>query len=189
MPLTSLTIRAPFSDSGVHAAAQAWDDLAMADPHVLAPGLAPSPFSADEIRDGCPAGRTIELLVEPADGAPFVRVNRFARCDEDGALIERWRVSADGSVDGTVDAARSTWLDLQRHASFPADATTIEDDILDLPMGLLCCLRYTVGTGSGRTVFWFARDLPGMPVRYEAPAESGGTDRTTMTSSRVVRET
>ena len=40
------------------------------DPHVLSPDLLPTPFSADEIRDGCPAGRTCRTLVEPADAKP-----------------------------------------------------------------------------------------------------------------------
>jgi hypothetical protein len=29
----------------------------MSDPHVLAPGTAPTPFTADEIRGVCPDGR------------------------------------------------------------------------------------------------------------------------------------
>ena len=29
------------------------------DPHVLGPGLAPTPFTADEIRQGCRPGRPV----------------------------------------------------------------------------------------------------------------------------------
>ena len=34
------------------------------DPHVLGPGLLPTPFTADEIRVACGSGRTMRLLVE-----------------------------------------------------------------------------------------------------------------------------
>ena len=58
-----------------------------------------------------------------------------------------------------------TWRDLQSHASFPTDATTIEPERIETPMGELDCLRYTVRDGATEKVFWFATDLPGMPVR------------------------
>ena len=61
------------------------------DPYVLGPGLLPTPFTADEIRAGCPDGRTIRLLVEPARGESFVRVDRFTLGDDRGAPIEHWR--------------------------------------------------------------------------------------------------
>jgi hypothetical protein len=160
----------------------------MSDPHVLGAGLLPTPFSADEIREGCPEGRTIRLLVEPAQGAPFERVNRFVDCDESGATLERWRLSADGSVDGEPERARTTWLDLQSHASFPADRATRSRETIELPIGRVECLRYDVRAAAHDdaplATFWFALDHPGMPVRYEQPA-GAGVDRTTMVSDQV----
>lgn len=41
------------------------------DPRVVQPGHAQTPFTADEIREGCPTGRTIGLLVEPPDADPM----------------------------------------------------------------------------------------------------------------------
>jgi hypothetical protein len=143
----------------------------MSDPHVLGPGLAPTPFTAEEIRGGCPQGRLITLLVQPADGPDFLRINHFAECDADGAVLERARLSPEGSVVPPVARLRVTWLELQRHAAFPADETTIERDHLDLPFGTLDCLRYTV-SGADDVVFWFARTLPGMPVRYAGDDET-----------------
>ena len=55
------------------------------DPHVLAPGRAPTPFTADEVRGGCPAGRTIRLRVDVVGETSFHRVSRFVECDEAGA--------------------------------------------------------------------------------------------------------
>jgi len=53
----------------------------MSDPHVLVPGTAPTPLTADEIRAGSAEGRTITLLVEPAEGPSWQRVNRFVARD------------------------------------------------------------------------------------------------------------
>ena len=149
------------------------------DPHVLAAGTAPTPFTADEIRAGCPEGRTITLLVEPADGPAWRRVNRFVHADPEGATLQRWRVGADGEVDGEITAARTTWLQFQGHASFPEDTVAIAPDTVELPMGTFEALRYTVDDADGVTTFWFAHAFPGMPVRYESSV-SGGVERTTM---------
>jgi hypothetical protein len=79
--------------------------------------------------------------------------------------MERARLSLDGAPLGEPQVGRVTWLDLQTHASFPADATTIESEVIDTAIGELDCLRYTVRDGSTEEVFWFAKDLPGMPVQ------------------------
>src|SRR3954469_10854461 len=107
----------------------------MSDPHVLAPGTAPTPFTADEIRAGCPDGRTITLLVEPADGPSWRRVNRFVDPDDDGATLQRWRIGRDGAPEGDVETEVTTWLALQGHASFPASIVTITPETLELPIG------------------------------------------------------
>lgn len=153
------------------------------DPHVLGTGLLPTPFTADEIRAGCPDGRFIRLLVEPAQGEPFERVNRFVEGDEAGAIIERWRVGADGGVDGGIERERSTWLELQEHAAFPADRTTRSREVLELPIGRVDCVRYETrrepGAESPVATFWFALGHAGMPVRFDVPTPDGVV-RTTM---------
>jgi hypothetical protein len=136
------------------------------DPHVLAPGRAPTPFTAEEIRVGCPAGRTVRLRVDAVGETPFQRVSRFVECDEAGATMERSRLSLDGSPLAEPEVDRVTWRDLQAHASFPADDTTIESERIETATGKLDCLRYTVREGATEDVFWFAKDLPGMPIQY-----------------------
>jgi hypothetical protein len=135
------------------------------DAHVLEPGHAPTPFTADEIRAGCPAGRTIRLRVDAPGEPPFLRVNRFTECDEAGAVFERSRQSLDGSPVGEPEAQRVTWLQLQQHASFPAEVTTIAAERIATAIGERDCLRYTVRDGPTEELFWFAMDLPGMPVQ------------------------
>lgn len=136
------------------------------DPHVLAPGQAPTPFTADQIRAGCPDGRTIRMRVDVAGETPVIRVNRFTDGDESGATLERSGLSLDGAPLGPPDSARVSWHELQAHASFPAADTTIEPERIETPIGELDCLRYTVRGASTEDVFWFATDLPGMPIRY-----------------------
>lgn len=136
------------------------------DPHVLDADHAPTPFTADEIRAGCPEGRTIRLRAEAPGQEPMVRVNRYLECDEVGALLERSAETVDGSPLGEPQADRVTWLDLQRHASFPAAITRIEKDTINTAIGELACLRYTVRADGVDQVFWFAKELPGMPIRF-----------------------
>jgi hypothetical protein len=138
----------------------------MPDPHVLAPDRAPTPFTADEIRSRCPEGKTIRVRIEVAGQAPFERVTRYADVGDSGATLIKSRLAPDGSPDGDPESDRVTWRDLQSHASFPAAATTIEPERIETALGELDCLRYTVRDGADEDVFWFATDLPGMPVRY-----------------------
>ena len=111
------------------------------------------------------AGRTIRRRVDAVGETPFHLVSRFVECDEAGATMERSRLSLDGSPLGEPEVDRVTWLELQAHASFPADATTIESERIETAIGELDCLRYTVRDGATEEVFWFAKDLPGMPIQ------------------------
>lgn len=159
------------------------------DPHVLGPGLLPTPFTADEIRASSGRGKTIRLLVEQPDGEAFERVNRFTDCDDEGAMLERWRVAPDGGVDGQVASGRVTWLELQGHAAFPAERTTVGEETIELPIGRVECLRYDTrdeAPDAAVETFWFARAFPGMPVRFESPTPAGLV-RTTVLAVEPVR--
>lgn len=137
-------------------------------PHVIVPGHAPTPFTADEIRTATYDGKTCRIRVTAADGSVTFRVNTFTSCDAEGALLTRQAQDSSGSPLGDPDASRVAWLDLQRHASFPAEATTIDEVVLEGPLGIRHCLRYAVVDGEETDVFWFATDLPGMPIRTES---------------------
>ena len=143
------------------------------DPHVLAPGLAPTPFTAAEIRAGCPAGR-VSVVRTPAG----LTAIRFAEDDEEGAWIEDTPLDEHGRPCGPVERERSTWLELQEHAAFPAEHTTIDRVELLGHLEQRRCLRYTVRRGEATLVFWFAVDLPGMPIRVDRTER--GTTRTTL---------
>ncbi|KAA1416778.1 hypothetical protein F0U44_16410 [Nocardioides humilatus] len=135
------------------------------DPHVLEPGHAPTPFTGDQIRAATKVGKTLRRVVEEAGEAPYFLISRFVQVEEQTAVLERFRESLDGEPIGEPVRNEMPWLGLQRHASFAAEATTIEPETLDTPIGLLDCLRYTVRDGDEEDVFWFAKDLPGMPIQ------------------------
>jgi hypothetical protein len=137
------------------------------DPHVIGAGLLPTPFTAEDIRRGCPAGRRILVRVEKEGARPEFWTSYFLRCDDEGADIESGEATADGEPLGKPVVARSSWSELQRHAAFPADVSRVESRVLDSPFGPLECLVYSVGRGDTTSRFWFARRYPGMPVRYE----------------------
>ena len=136
------------------------------DPHVLAPGQAPTPFTAAEIRDDCAVGKVVRVLVEIDAEPPYQRVTRYVECDDSGATLERSDLALDGTSLEDPEIDRVTWLDLQGHAAFPADDTVIASETIDTPLGELDCMRYTVQDGPSEKVLWFAKGLPGMPVRF-----------------------
>jgi hypothetical protein len=135
-------------------------------PRVVEPGHAPTPFTAEEIRLRSSQGRVKHVRVESEDEPTYVRSIRFVDCDADGATTERVRLGEDGTPDGPVHRQRVRWADLQAHASFPATQTHIVEERIELPIGVLDCLRYTVTDGEAVDTFWFAVQAPGMPVRY-----------------------
>ena len=146
----------------------------MPDPRVLSDGHAPTPFTAAEIRDNCPPGRTVTSEVVDESGAS-ARINRFLECDADGAVFT-----------SNETAHRVTWVDLQRHASFPASVTEITTEHIETPLGRLECLRYRVENGSEVETFWFDVGRPGLPVRYTTEIGGRLISATTMVSDSIV---
>jgi hypothetical protein len=158
------------------------------DPHILAEGHAATPFTADEIRAGCPEGRMIRLHVEEPGSDSLTRDIRFVRCDAHGADQEFRQYDAAGRPLGEPLVRRSTWLELQEHASYPAAAARIGAEALETPMGVLDCLRYTVADADHREILWFARSLPGMPVRTESYEGERLTYRMRMVENHLPRD-
>ena len=127
----------------------------------------PTPFSAIEIRAGCPLGRTIQLRNEGPGGELTFRQIRFVEVDSDGAVQEFRSIDAKGVPIDEPTRHRSSWLDFQGHASQPASATVIDEVDLALPFGTEACWRYTVIGPDECVTFWFAKGRAGMPVQVE----------------------
>ncbi|WAC67090.1 hypothetical protein OVA14_04890 [Agrococcus sp. SL85] len=137
----------------------------MSDPHVLGEGLAPTPFTAEEIRRGCPDGHELRIRTTEG-GATSLRASRFEDGDAEGATIVSGPVDEAGAWLGEPVRARATWAQLQAHAAFPADRTTIAAERVALSIGERDCLCYAVRGEEGVSTFWFALAHPGMPLRY-----------------------
>jgi hypothetical protein len=137
------------------------------DPHQFRPGDQPTPFSADEIRQGCPPGRTVRTLVVRAGQEPYVHVTRFSTGDEERSDQEFWNETPDGTRLTETETGHSTWREFQGHASMPADRTTVTEEEIEIPAGRFACLRYTRTDEDGVGIFWFAKSAPGMPLKFE----------------------
>jgi hypothetical protein len=137
------------------------------DPHRLRPDHQPTPFTADEIRLGCPPGRTIRSLIVRVGSEPYVNVSRFLGGDTNGANQEFWTETPDGVRLTESERAWSTWLELQAHASMPRATTEITGEEIDIPAGRFDCLKYVRRDDGGVSTFWFARSAPGMPLLFE----------------------
>ena len=149
------------------------------------PDHLPTPFSAVDIRAGCPVGRTIRVQSEASGGEPtFLRI-RFVEVDPDGAVQEFQPTDREGLPVGEPTRRRSSWLDLQLHATQPAAATTIDEVDLELPFGTEPCWRYTVSAGDGTVTYWFAKSRAGMPVQVEERAGGELVGRSVVFSDEV----
>jgi hypothetical protein len=138
----------------------------------MAPGEAPTPYTAGQIRAGCPDGRTVTFLMEAPGKDAFLMTMRFSGGDANGADVETSRTAPDGTpLPGQV-TRRMGWKELQRHAAFPAVGTQVADATIRVRAGSFPCMRYTVTAtdDDGKEVvqrYWFARSLPGPPVKME----------------------
>lgn len=136
----------------------------MSSDRIAQEGHAPTPFTAEEIRAHCPNGLRLTIAVR-GEGRVTYRTSTFRNGDDDAVTLEDCPSAADGTPTGEVTGTRATWTELQAHASFPADRTTVGEETITGPLGTLACRRYDVRTDSGTRTFWFALDHPGMPVR------------------------
>lgn len=139
------------------------------DPHILAPGMAPTPFTAEEIRRGCPPGRTVTIRVREGEGPARLDTTRFLSGDLEKTVMERTVREEGGGPASVQQTITARWEDLQAHASFEASRTSVRKEKLISEMGPFDCLRYTVTRDAGVADFWFAVELPGAPIKVRAP--------------------
>ncbi|WP_428267844.1 hypothetical protein [Haliangium sp.] len=139
-----------------------------------APGpMAPTPFTAEQIRAATHPGRTYRYEVE--DGGQRITVTMtFVEVTAEAATVERQTITPDGKVIASA-TSHSTWDELVAHAAYPEAATEITETPLSTPAGDFDCLLYTV-TGVGPNAdqdlhVYFARELPGAPVKMEVSTD------------------
>lgn len=150
---------------------EAEPERAAAERELAAAGIAPRPYTWQQIRDAMPEGFLARYRVEYAGQDPVITVSRVTRWGERQGTLWQQKESLDGQPLGPPEEAEERWEDLRDHATFPAAETTIAEEELVTPAGRFDCWLYTVVTrAEGRTVesrFHFAKLKPGAPVRYE----------------------
>lgn len=134
--------------------------------------FAPQLFTVEQLRDGNPRGRVIELRIE-ADGKPTTILRmEFVDVDATRATIHSTIREEDGTVVSDETGA-ATWDELHTHGQYPATATTIDDNVtVTVPAGTFTTRLYTTTSDGMTRKFWFATDMPGPPVQMTT--EQGG---------------
>ncbi|MGA1487680.1 MAG: hypothetical protein ACO4CW_06535 [Planctomycetota bacterium] len=139
--------------------------------HVIDEQFAPAPFTARQIAQACPVGRTntFAMTMETGD---YVMVHRFTEVSPEGATIQRLFGEVRGDTNAAAPDLRSevkevAWSELQRDASFPREKTRIRSERISVRAGTYDCWRYDVIEGATITHHWFAKGLAGPPVKIE----------------------
>lgn len=131
--------------------------------------LAPTPFSAEQIRDATRAGRMYRFRQE-GEGTPAREQQvEFVAVDPEGCTIRTTNLGPDGQPVSPPEESHASWEELEHHAQFPRSSTTIAREPIEVPAGRFDAILYSVVRRmAGHHVaqrYWFATSLPGAPVR------------------------
>jgi hypothetical protein len=140
---------------------------------------APTPFTAEEIRLGCPDGRVTTYKIEIPGKPVHFEVTTFVNGTKETAGFQMIMLDKDGNPMGKKRTATAKWTGLQAHASFPASNTTITQTTYTTPAGTFDCLLYTVkGEKEGKPLiskYYFAKSLPGPPIYFTQETDGTAT--------------
>ncbi len=136
----------------------------------------PTPFTAGEIMKSCSPGHTLTFLVEAEDEAPAHHISKFIDGGDNRANYIFSQTDIEGALIETPKTLSDEWMALQAHASFPKSETKLTEEIITVSAGEYDCWLYTqilpinhpeTGVASSRVLkFWFAKKLPGPPVKF-----------------------
>ncbi|MBI5537282.1 MAG: hypothetical protein HY898_31460 [Deltaproteobacteria bacterium] len=130
--------------------------------------LAPTPFTAEQIRDATKPGRTYRWKVEAAGKPVVIKQVTLAQVEPARVLITTMLEDEKGKVLESNPGAWSTWDALRKHAEFPKSAVTTRKESVTVPAGTFPCIVYVVKEEGGEiTTYWFAESLPGAPVQFK----------------------
>ena len=137
----------------------------------LEKGDAPTPYAASEIRRDCSSGAWRTYQIETLKAAGWKKTQQTTRFVAGGPQVVEISV-VDTDAEGRQGETRtisSTWIELQKHASFPDAHTVIELVPVELGVGQFDAWLYSVvdpKTG-GEMRLWFATTLAGPPIHME----------------------
>ena len=103
--------------------------------------------------------------MQATDEPPQLQVSEYLTVDELGASFR--------TLQGLPEELKitrqviNTWGEIAAFSSYPLEGTTIEKTTVEVPAGTFDAILYTTHTGAGQPVIqaWFAKDMPGPPVK------------------------
>jgi hypothetical protein len=128
--------------------------------------MAPTPYTADEIRASNGPGTVYRYKVE-ASGEPtrLVVMEFTAGTSLESAEVRNESLDESGHATSPAKLVRMGWDELRRHAEFPRAGLTVEAGSIDVPAGKFDVMLYTVRGPEGETNrFYFAKSFAGPPV-------------------------
>ncbi len=128
------------------------------------PDHAPTPYSADDIRRACGPGRRNTYRIEAKGEQPYLMATEWFGGGAKTGEASFTKLDLDGETVAGPGRTEMEWRDLQKHASYPGDVTTIEETTVEVGAGEFAVWLYTVRRDDLVERVWFAKDLPGPPV-------------------------
>ena len=132
------------------------------------PATAPTPFTAEQIRDACPPGRRWTFRISAPDGTTRLEETVFTAADGTGGAFRIQELDPQGRPTGEPRTGRSSWEGLRKHGAFPAAQTEIASEEVTTTLGRYRMKVYRVRPADSDgpvRVYYFAEDLPGPPLR------------------------
>jgi L-ascorbate metabolism protein UlaG (beta-lactamase superfamily) len=139
-----------------------------------APAMAPTPYTAAQIRDAMPVGTVIVYRRAEAGAQTYLDRWTVTAADASSCTIADEIVDEAGALLSARGTQTSRWEDLRRHAEFPAATLETSDDAVEVPAGRFETWKYVVTEPGGTvTTYQFARELPGPPVWMQVRGNAG----------------
>lgn len=129
--------------------------------------MAPPPYTAAQIKEATHVGRKYTFKIEVPDEPSQLQVMEFTAVTAEGATLKQSTLNEDKTPAGEPVEDQVTWADLESHAHFPKATTRVSEEELTVPAGSFPCKVYRVTEEEVVNTFWFAKSLPGAPIKVE----------------------
>lgn len=152
-------------------------------------GIAPQPYTAEQIRASNPTGTICEYYITQTGMSPILQTFEWAESYAEGCRMNTTMVNAGGG-DPATQSSEATWSELRDHASFAAATTVRTEEVIRTPAGQFACWRYDFQQpASGRQqreTYWFDKRTAGSPVLIVAKANGEEVMRMELQSTNRV---
>ncbi|HMI87912.1 MAG TPA: hypothetical protein VK550_27705 [Polyangiaceae bacterium] len=146
-----------------------------------APDMAPTPYTAEQLRDANRPGTVYRYKIEAAGEPTVIKVMKFTSGGSaESAEVKDESLDQAGQPMAPATVEHTPWEDLRRHGEFPRAALAVQPGSIEVPAGKFEVMVYTVTAPNGEVgKFYFAKSYAGPPVLLSK--ERAGTRLMTMT--------